>query len=176
MSPINESRSEHLAELRNAFDESFAAALPETSAERISLVAIRAAGERLALPANQITGIVRPRRIAVFPSRIAESIGLAGIRGTLVPVFSLAALLGLEPRNREAAWLALAHPEAPIALAFEDFEGQVQVERTELSKDESERPRRHVRSLVRIGSTVRAVIEVDSLVEAIRNHAGLARS
>jgi hypothetical protein len=63
--------------------------------------------------------------------------------------------------------------EAPIALAFDEFEGQVDVERTCLYDDQTAPARPHVRQLVRIGPLVRPVIEVPSILEAIRKNAGL---
>ncbi len=121
----------------------------------------------MVLRADQITGIAKCKRIVPVLSRHAELIGITGMRGVIVPVFDLAALLGLASTEK-FSWVALAHSDSPIALAFEGFEGQVEVEGTCLYGGETAPSRRHVRQLVRIGPAVRAVIDVPSLVEAIR--------
>ena len=162
-----------LAELRRAFDRSFATPPPSGAAEQQPLIVIRLAGETLVLRAGDITGITRRRRLVPLPSRTPELLGLAGIRGVLVPVFNLAAILALPFRAAEPGWFALAVREAPIALAFDEFEGQVEVERTCLYDDQTAPARPHIRQLVRIGPLVRPVIEVPSILEAIRKDAGL---
>jgi chemotaxis signal transduction protein len=173
MSPETNAVDPRLGELRRAFDRSFAAPPPCGAAETKSLIVIRVAGETLVLRADDIAGIARRKRLVPLPSRTPELLGLAGIRGALVPVFNLAALLALAPCGGEPGWFALAMREAPIALAFDEFEGQVDVERTCLYDDQTAPARPHVRQLVRIGSLVRPVIEVPSILEAIRKNAGL---
>lgn len=165
-----------LAELRRAFDETFATPAELEREELRALIEIRVGCDSMVLRADQITGIGRCRRIVPVLSRIPELIGIAGMRGAMVPVFDLAALLGRPPGTRQPPWIALAHAESPVALAFEEFEGQVEVKRTCLFDDESSPSRRHVRQLARIGSSVRAVIDVASVAEAIRAAAVVERS
>ena len=164
-----------VAQLRRAFDEAFATPAVKEGGDVISLVAIRLAGEPLALLADQILGVAKRRRIVPAPSRIPELMGLSGRRGALVPVFSLAALLGLA-RSEECSWLALAHREAPVAFALDEFEGQIEIERTCLYADASARARRYVRQLARIDSGVRAVIDIPSLIEELCRAAESSRS
>jgi purine-binding chemotaxis protein CheW len=173
MSPETNAVDPRLGELRRAFDRSFAAPPPSRAAETLSLIVIRLAGERLVLRAGDIAGIARRKRLVPLPSRTPELLGLAGIRGVLVPVFNLAALLALPPCGGEPGWFALAMREAPIALAFDEFDGQLEVERTCLYDDQTAPARPYVRQLVRIGPLVRPVIEVPSILEAIRKSAGL---
>lgn len=164
-----------VAEMRGAFDQAFAAPAVKEGGERISLIAIRLAGEPLALRADQIAGIAKRRRIVSVPSRVPELMGITGMRGALVPVFSLAALLGLA-RSEECVWLALAHRESPVALAFDQFEGQIEMPRTCLYDDATAPPRRHVRQLARVASGVRAVVDIPSLIKEIRRAAESSRS
>src|ERR1019366_8843948 len=95
MSPETNSVDPGLGEVRPAFDRSFSAPPPSRAAETQSLIVIRLAGETLVLRAGDITGIARRRRLVPLPSRTPELLGLAGIRGALVPVFNLAADPGL---------------------------------------------------------------------------------
>ena len=139
-----EQGSRRLADLRSAFDGSFAAPPPAQSENLLSLIAIRLGSETLVLRTDQITGVARCRRITPLASRAPELLGVTGMRGVLVPVFSLAAMLGL-PRNEKCSWLALAHRESPVALAFDEFEGQIEIQRTCLCDDAGATTHRHVR-------------------------------
>jgi chemotaxis signal transduction protein len=175
MNPPMPGEGLRLEELRRAFDQSFAAPARVEADDLVSIIGIRVSGEALALRADQITGIAKRRRIVPVPSRIPESLGITGMRGMLVPVFSLAALLGLE-RREDCAWLALAYPDAPVALAFDEFEGQTEVKRTSLYRDENASPRRYVWQLARIGPSIHAVVDIPSVVEDIRKAAERTRS
>jgi hypothetical protein len=85
-----------LQELRTSFDQTFAVA-PRAEAEPlISLISVRVINKPFVLRSEHIIGIVKAKRITPFPSSIPECIGVAGIRGVLVPVFHLAGFLGLE--------------------------------------------------------------------------------
>ena len=70
--------------------------------------------------------------------------------------------------------VSTADRELPIALGFDEFDGQVEVTPANLYADESHTSRRYVQLLARIGASVRPVIDVPSIVEAIRKNAGLS--
>jgi chemotaxis signal transduction protein len=155
--------------LRSAFDESFA--LPSRSREdQESVIQIRVAGEVFAIRCSQTAGLLKSRRIVPLPSRIPELLGLAALRGSLLPVYDLAALLGISRGVSAPSWLILAPGDTPIGLAFDGFEGQHVPDW--LSGEPSER--QYVGQLVRIGPAVRAVLDIPGLADAIRKRAGLA--
>ena len=157
-----------LAQLRTDFDNGFAQA-PRISADHESVVQIRVGGEAFAIRTGDIAGLVKSRKIVPLPSRMPELLGLTALRGSLIPVYDLAALLGLSP-GPGPSWLILATGDTPIGLAFEGFEGR------QVPEWLSERSERHyVRQLVRTGSTVRAVLDVPGLSEAIRKRAGITK-
>lgn len=166
--------AERVEELRGAFDAAFVAPPPGHAEDCEALILIQAAGEALALKTRHIAGLVPRSLILPVPSRIPELLGIAGIRGTLTPVYDLAALLGLPLRQQEPRWLALTGQELAAALAFDEFEGQVEVPRTCLYLDGASPVRRHMGTLARIGSSVRAVLDLPDIMEAIRRQAGLA--
>jgi chemotaxis signal transduction protein len=174
MNPPTLPAANHADEIRRAFDQTFASAPSLENADLISLITIRLSGERFALRMDQIHGLARSRPIVPVSSRISELIGIAGMRGTLIPVFSLAALLGL-PRSEECAWLAIIQGDLPLALAFDALERRMEIRRTSLYEDSSP-SRRHVRQLAQLGKEVCAVLDVPSLVEVIRNMAEASRS
>ena len=53
-----------------------------------------AAGERLALPASDIVEIIRPPVTTRVPHSPADLLGVANLRGTVLPILSLNGLLG----------------------------------------------------------------------------------
>lgn len=156
-----------LAQLKSGFDQGFAAA-PRSSEARESVILIRVAGEVFAIRPCEISGLVKSRKIVPMPSRVPELLGVTALRGSLIPVYDLAALLDIPRGTGGLSWMILAPGDTLIALAFDGFEGQ-QV--PEWLSEQSER--QHVRQLVRAGSTIRAVLDVRGLTEAIRKSAGV---
>jgi len=61
------------------------------------VVLFEAAGERLALPAAQVMEIVRPPTITRVPHSPPNLLGVANLRGRVLPVVSVAGLLGHAP-------------------------------------------------------------------------------
>ena len=55
---------------------------------------ISVAGERLAIPANDVTEVIRNPSVTRIPLSPPGLLGVANLRGTVIPVVSLAALLG----------------------------------------------------------------------------------
>lgn len=163
---------EVVEELRRAFDETFAAPIVHQPDDLATLIAIRVAGQAFALHATEITTLAKRGRIVPVPSRVPELLGLAGIRGAVVPVYDLGLLLGLAERAREPQWFVVIHHEAKLALAVNEIEGLVEIRKTDLFTDETSQSRGQVRQLARIGADTRAVVDVAAVVKTIRQHAG----
>ncbi len=172
----NTATTDQLAALRHSFDEAFAIP-PQLREEGLEqLLLIRVAGEALALKTLQVTGLARIGRILPIPSRIPELLGITGIRGTLAPVFDLAALLGFHSGGTQPRWLALTRGETQIALVFDQIEGQIAVSRTSLYEHQASSARQHIKEVARMEDEVRAVVDIPAVVEAIRRRAGLIDS
>jgi chemotaxis signal transduction protein len=114
------SLSSRAAELARAFDDAFAEAPQPPASQRVDVLAIRLGGAAYALRLPELAGVFARRTIRALPSPLPELLGLVSIRAAILPVYDLAALLGLE--RREAPWLVVA-AQAPVAFAFEDMEG-----------------------------------------------------
>jgi len=131
--PLEGALAGRLEALRVAFDEAFArppAALPEHR----ELLVIGAGDEDLAVPLDALAGVENASPITPLPSPQPALLGLANHRGAVVPVFSLAALLGRAGQTpRWFALVALA-PNNKVALAFERLVERVRVSRTELAE------------------------------------------
>jgi purine-binding chemotaxis protein CheW len=159
-----------LAEMRRLFDDAFAQPLPERGTARQPMLAIVAGGESLAVRLADIAALATARGSVVqVPSSVPELIGVTGIRGTLVPVFSLAALLGLERRSGEARWLLLCNArQLSLALAFEQFQEHIQVDAADVfAADAADRMGGYLSQSVRHGDRLRALVNVPAIVEHI---------
>lgn len=159
-----------MAEIRRGFDESFAVALPEQLSKGEPMLAITIEGEPFALRAQEISGVaVSKEKIVPVPSRIPELLGLTGIRGVVVPVFSLARLLGFDSERSQAHWLVFCgERQAPIALAFEAIDRLVEVSPSDVFAREEALGHRYVNATLREGATLRGVIGISALVEHIK--------
>ena len=165
--------SKDAAQLRQAFDRTFA--LPPSLASQAveDLLTIRVAGDPYAIRLLGIAEIITERRVVSVPTVTPDLLGLAGIRGGIVPVFSLSSILGYPPDNRSPKWIIICGSEDPIALAFSDFEGYLQLPKSALHADENFRTTQEkVKYVNQVASTpngVRAVISIPLIVANIRN-------
>jgi purine-binding chemotaxis protein CheW len=164
------------SELRRLFDLSFAAPLVRSSGEVEDLLVIRLVGDPYAVRLRDITGIVTKRRVVPVPSAARGLLGLAGIRGEALPVFSLSTLLGYDGDADAPNWMLLCGAKDPIALAFSDFDGHVRVPVACLHPDEGLRAtRQYVSEVVATGSGARPVVAIAHVVAAIRDRAAKHR-
>jgi chemotaxis signal transduction protein len=159
---------QELQSLRRAFDESFAAAASATVAQHQNVLAIAVGEELLAVRLDEIVRIESLRRWMGVPGARPELIGLGATQDRLYALFSLAALLG-QPRAEEPRWVMLLAGSEPVGLAFTRFDGLVRIPPGSLSRpvntdaDASLMP-----ELVRVGDTVRGLLDVKAVLDRIR--------
>jgi chemotaxis signal transduction protein len=165
------------AELRNAFDRARASPLSARAVEQVEgFLSIRVSGDPYALRVSEISGLANDRKIVTFPSSIPELLGLAGIRGGLISVYSLAALLGYGREADQARWLVLSRTEEPVGLAFSDFEGYLRVPLTQVyATEQREAARAHVKHVVRTADSVCGVVSIPDMVELIQSRCDNSR-
>jgi purine-binding chemotaxis protein CheW len=161
------------AQLRAAFDHTFALPPSLASPEFEDLLTIRVAGDPYAIRLCDIAEIVTDRGIVPVPAVTPDLLGLAGIRGGIVPVFGLSSILGYDPDPGSPRWMILCGSEEPIALAFSEFEGYLRLPRSALHADENLRTNgehvKYVNQVARTPDGVRAVISIPLITAAIRN-------
>jgi purine-binding chemotaxis protein CheW len=165
------------AELRRAFDRARAVPFSAQAVEQFeSLIRIRVYGDPYVIRVSEISGLANDRRVVAFPSHIPEQLGLVGIRGELVSVYSLAALLGYSKEADQGRWLVLCGTENPVGLAFSDFEAYVRVPCTQVSATrQNDAVRAHVKHVVRAADMVCAVVNIPELLESIKRRCDSSR-
>jgi purine-binding chemotaxis protein CheW len=112
--------------LHHAFDQSFQEAPPPPAEALEEFLCVRVGAERFAVRLSALAGVAAAGRFTPLPSSAPHLIGLAGLRGQVVPVFELAGLLG-RPRAQSPRWLLLCGGEAPLALAVAELSGRVRL-------------------------------------------------
>jgi purine-binding chemotaxis protein CheW len=164
--------------LRRAFDERFAAPVAERPGPGERLLLVGLGGARFALRIDEIAGLHEARAIVRLPGGTAVFVGLAGIRGRVVPVFDLAAILGAAAPGRRR-WIVLAEAGERIGLAVGQIEGHAEIDRAAIhavssAKDAGGRgaPSPHVAAIAEVSGALVPVASVPSVVSAI---ADLAR-
>ncbi len=168
--PVIESNA---AALRQAFDLSFALPPPPASPEVEDLLTIRIAGDPYAIRLCDIAGMVTGRKVLAVPTDALDLLGLAGIRGGIVPVFGLASILGYRQPPDSPRWMILCGADESIALAFSDFEGYLRLPRSCLHADENlHATRQYLNQVASTDDVVRAVIGIPLILATIRNRIG----
>ncbi len=158
--------------LRSAFDRAFSERSGQSSASTEDLLAVIVAGDPYALRVSELSGLVSNRKVMTLPSRAPHLLGVAGVRGALVPVYALAGLLGYQDARAPSPWLALCGRPDSVALAFEHLDGFVRVPSADLHPIGAPQARHHVAGSVRVGGVTRRVIDTRSTLTALQISAG----
>jgi chemotaxis signal transduction protein len=157
----------HAAELRLAFDRAFAEPIRLDTRLKVDLLAVRIDGQAFAIRLSEISGLFADKKITPVPGSHAALRGIAGFRGAIVPVYDLQILLG-HSSAATPRWLVIA-AAAPVALAFEAFEGQLRVTEDAILPQPS-RPefRGYAREFLRAENFVGPIMHLPSVLGAIK--------
>jgi chemotaxis signal transduction protein len=162
--------TDRAAQLRHAFDLSFAEAPASGLAAVEDLLNIRLGATRYALRINEIAGLFADVKITPLPTTVPELLGISGLRGFILPVYDLRALLG-HVVDTTPRWLAIAAATS-VGLAFDAFEGQVRVAYEAIvPHDHGNTGVRHVREVVQLNGVTRSMVSVASVLEEITTRA-----
>jgi chemotaxis signal transduction protein len=156
-------------ELRRAFDAAFAQPPPAVDAVAEDLLGLGLAGDSYAVRLSEIAGLFKDRHVTMLPSPRPDFLGVAGVQGSIVPIYDLQSVLGYPPTTNPR-WLLLILTPEPLGLAFDAFEGQFRVPRELIAAASAGRVR-HVSKAVRTADLLRHVIDVASVVEAVKSQA-----
>jgi chemotaxis signal transduction protein len=157
------------ATLRAAFDAAFARAASAPAEDAVALLALRVGGAGVAVRVLETAGLMAARPIVPVPSRRPELLGVSGVRGAVVPIYSLARLLG---RADDAAprWIVLAAAGAErVGLAVTTFDRHLVVPKAELCRaaQAGTTAAAHAVEVLHDAGEVRPVVSIPSLVRAI---------
>jgi len=162
------------AELRQAFDRSFARAADADRPPSEDLLAIRVGGDAFAVRFAEVAGVFVDCKLAPLPGSAPQLIGLTALKGRVLPVYDLGALLGYPAAAAARSWLVAAG--APVALAFDRFDGHLRVAREAVTPRRSaDANQPFVDEAVRTERLIRPIIRVASVVKAIESLARRAR-
>lgn len=158
------------AELRRAFDRSFAEAVNGATAPFDDFLAIRLRDDAHVLRLDEVARLLPLRALTRFPGTAAGWLGLAGMAGAVVPVYDLGRLLGYAA-GAAPRWMAVCRA-APVALAFDAFEGQFRHPR-ETAAAAGPSPQGE---LLRTAGQVRPVVSIGGVLAIIQSgaHEGAA--
>jgi chemotaxis signal transduction protein len=157
-------KSSRAADLARAFDSSFANPARSVRDEVDDFLMIRTGGDAYAVRVRDIAGLIADRKIVPLPTAEPAFLGIAGLRGGVVPVYSLAVLLGRALTAETPRWLLLVGTGAPLGLAFDQFDGHVRVPHADVSSGSEAA----TQESVRIGDAWRGIIRIEALAETIR--------
>lgn len=171
MSPAPPPLSRAARTLREEFDRSFTLAptLPPAGSE--NLLTIRVGAEPYAIRMAEIRGLYADRRILALPSAWPELLGVTGIRGRIVPVYQLAALLGREGAAAPR-WMVLVEAGAPLAFGFDAFDAHISAGAGQLlAPDSAAEP---AAGAVRTATGVLPLLTLGRLAERLARRVALA--
>jgi len=119
-----ETLSGRAEDLRLAFDRSFAVPHRTAVAGSVELLAIRAGGTAYAIRLAAVSGLFTDRTVTPLPGPVPELLGVAALRGAVVAVYDLGALLG-HAGSAAARWLVLDTGTPAVGLAFDELDGHL---------------------------------------------------
>jgi purine-binding chemotaxis protein CheW len=144
---------------------------PMTSDLR-GFIAFRVGAQSYALPADLVSEVIRPPTIARVPHSPRGLLGIASLRGSVLPVASLPGLLGAPPQDATARSRVLVLRRAPpLGLAVDAVDTLVNVEPEAIETDQAmmgAQPGERLTGVFRIAAAqdVTKVLDLDALLAA----------
>lgn len=132
----------------------------------------RGDGQLYALGAEQVSEVIRLPALARVPQAPKGLLGLANLRGSVLPVASLRGLLGIVEADAVAPGAARAvvlDGAAPMALAVDSIEALVTVESDQIETRRAElaaRPGERLKGAFAAGGTVAKILDLAPLIAA----------
>jgi chemotaxis signal transduction protein len=169
MSDAGAQLSGRAAELRQAFDRSFAEARALETAETTDLLAVALSGVPHALRLNEVGGLFADKRVRAFPSRIPELRGIAAFKRAMLPLFDLGALLGYPPSN-SARWIVVS-AQCPLAFTIAEFQGHLRLPASAIIPAEGAGRRDDQGETAIDGGILRPLVNLHSIANAVHARA-----
>ena len=127
-------------------------------------------GDLYALPANQVAEVIRLPAVARVPQAPKGLLGLANLRGSILPVASVRGLMGGEESDAAATRAIVLDGAAPVALAVDVVQALVAVESDQIETRQAElatRPGERLKGAFADGrNAIAKIIDIEGLVSA----------
>jgi chemotaxis signal transduction protein len=163
-----EENSDRAAALREAFDQTFAAAPSSAATPTQAFLAIGVGGDKYALRLSEVAEVVADKKAVPLPSHSPDLLGIATFRGALVTVYDLRLLLGY-PAESSPRWLVRVAQDTPVCLAFDQLDGYLDVPPEAIARAaETQHARQHLSETLSANGVVRPVISIESILETIK--------
>jgi chemotaxis signal transduction protein len=154
-------------ELKSSFDRSFQEAPVERNHELAHLLIVRSGTARFALKVGDLAALARVQTVVPLPATDPGLLGVAGLKGRMVALYSLAAMIGSPALKTDPErWLVLCRSEDRIALAFTAAEGTLMVPISDLCPVSPGAPP-HATDAVGTGASRLWLLDVSSIAAAI---------
>ena len=154
-------------DLKRAFDLTFQRPQVERDQELVHLLIVGVGNARFALKVADLAGLARAQTVVPIPGADSRLLGIAGLKGRMVAVCSLAAMIGYaESSGEQNRWMVLCRCARDIALGFTAVTGTMMVPRAELSPVSPGAPP-HATDAVGAGASQLWLLSVNSIAESV---------
>jgi purine-binding chemotaxis protein CheW len=127
-----------------------------------------------AIPAEQVVEVIRTPRIARVPQAPAALMGIANLRGAVLPLVDLGNLLGFEGQRAESARAIVLDGVAPTALAVDSVEALVTIVSSSVETRQAElvaEPGEQIVGAFQVdGAGVAKIVDVKALLDKAFTH------
>jgi chemotaxis signal transduction protein len=154
------------AELRLAFDSSFANPPCVARSSTQDLLAIRVGAQKFALRLAEISGLFVDKKITFVPGGSEYLLGIAGFRGVIAPVYDLRRIFGY-PGGQAPRWLVIA-ATASVGFAFDAFDGQLRISPEAIAPRQRSDKHDLTGGVVHAGDVVRPIIELSRVLDMLQ--------
>lgn len=126
--------SELSERLRRAFDGAFAKEADLVEGDRESVMLFHAGEARIAVRVADASEAIQRTRWTHVVSDDSALLGLTSVRGRLVAVYDVLALLGRDAGASSGDWIVLASGDRSFGARFGSYAGLIQVSRAEIRR------------------------------------------
>jgi purine-binding chemotaxis protein CheW len=146
---------------RRARDLSREPPAPRAEGEQLEVLIFRLGSERYGVETSFVVQVLEPGEITSVPGAPPELVGVTNLRGSILGVFDLRPILGLDAsaRREEPRLVVLGKGAPDLGVLVDAAEGVVRLSLDELSAVRGQGPGAHVR-----GMTPEAVVVLDAAV------------
>jgi chemotaxis signal transduction protein len=157
--------SQRAAQLRRDFDGGFANPPLIGSEAKQDLLAIRLGTRRFAIRLSEISGLFADKKVTPVPGGATAMLGIAGFRGSILPVYDLQSLLDLS-KAEAPRWLVVA-AAASAAFSFDAFEEQIRVSPDAIKCQQTEAKNSFTKEFIQTEGVLRPIIQLSSVLDSI---------